>query len=326
MAKEQCRPWRPEELEVLDRYLALVAKRRYRSARQAAEPCRRELCRRKLGDRSFIAVHTRMVIRGHQTNSRWPGVRWSPAEMRVIRRYARALVHAEGRTASSVVLACQRDLRRLPQYDRTGVQQRPPGGRSEITVCSRLRRLAHTLGWSLQRRNWDARESVVLRKYARAVIEGRFRDAPSAARACRRELEPESRRLFDAHVVECRYCQRELAVLTAVVSSLEHQPVEEPSAEFTTRVLARLPRQRAFAPSPWWALALAPVLGGLAWLFRTQLERGIAGLLGRLVPNGVALPAPTMQNAGIAAAIVVGLGLFVAAGGAVFCWRVYLRD
>ena len=174
---------------MLDRYLALVARRRYRSARQAAEPCRRELRRRKLGDRSFSAIHTRMVIRGHQTNSRWPGVRWSPAEMRVIRRYARALVHVEGRTASSVVLACQRDLRRLPQYDRAGVQQRPPGGRSEITVCSRLRRLAHTLGWSLQRRNWDARESVVLRRYARAVIEGRHRDAPSAARACRRELE-----------------------------------------------------------------------------------------------------------------------------------------
>jgi len=37
MAKGQAPPWRPEELEVLDRYLALSAAGRYRSARLATE-------------------------------------------------------------------------------------------------------------------------------------------------------------------------------------------------------------------------------------------------------------------------------------------------
>jgi anti-sigma factor RsiW len=141
-----------------------------------------------------------------------------------------------------------------------------------------------------------------------------------------RQLEPAKRRQVDGHLLECADCQRELAVLTAVVSSLDHQPVEEPSVEFTSRVLARLPRQRAFVPSPWWALALGPVLGGLAWLFRVPLEREIAGLFGRYVPDTVVLPALTMQHAGIAAAVVVGLGLLVTAGGAVFCWRAYLQE
>ena len=141
-----------------------------------------------------------------------------------------------------------------------------------------------------------------------------------------RELDPGSRRLFDAHLVECSECQRELALMTALVSTLDHQPVLEPRPGFGQKVLASLPRQRSFVLSPWWSLALAPLLAGAVWLFRVQLERGVAGLLGRFVPNNVALPALTLQSAGIAAAAVVGLGLLVTAGGAVFCWRVYLQE
>jgi anti-sigma factor RsiW len=141
-----------------------------------------------------------------------------------------------------------------------------------------------------------------------------------------RELDPESRRLFDAHLVECGECQRELALMTAVVSTLDHQPVLEPLPGFGQKVLASLPRQRSFVLSPWWSLVLAPILGGLAWLFRVPLERGIAGLPGQLGIRDITLPALTMQNAEIAAAAVVGLGLLVAVGGAVFCWQTYLRD
>jgi anti-sigma factor RsiW len=141
-----------------------------------------------------------------------------------------------------------------------------------------------------------------------------------------RELSIEDRRLFDAHLVECAECQRELALMTAVVSTLDHQPVLEPSPGFGQKVLASLPRQRSFALSPWWSLALAPILGGLAWLFRVQLERGIVALLGRSGFNNITVPVLSIQAAAIAAAVVVGLGLLVAAGGAVFCWRIYLQD
>lgn len=141
-----------------------------------------------------------------------------------------------------------------------------------------------------------------------------------------RELDPEGRRLFDAHLVECAECQRELALMTAVVSTLDHQPVLEPPPGFGEKVLASLPRQRSYVPSPWWSLALAPLLAGLVWLFRAPLEHGVAALLGRPVVSSITIPAVSMQQAGIAAAAVVGLGLLVAAGGAVFCWQVYLRD
>ena len=141
-----------------------------------------------------------------------------------------------------------------------------------------------------------------------------------------RELSIEDRRLFDAHLVECGECQRELALVTALVSTLDHQPVLEPSPGCGEKVLAALPRQRSFALSPWWSLALAPLLAGAVWLFRTPLERGIVTLLGRSGFNNTTVPVLSIQGAGIAAAVVAGLGLLVAAGGAVFCWRVYLEE
>ena len=66
-----------------------------------------------------------------------------------------------------------------------------------------------------------------------------------------RELSIENRRLFDAHLVECAECQRELALMTALVSTLDHQPVLEPPPGFGQKVLASLPRQRSFSLSPW---------------------------------------------------------------------------
>ena len=141
-----------------------------------------------------------------------------------------------------------------------------------------------------------------------------------------RELEPENRRLFDAHLVECAECQRELALMTAVVSTLDHQPVLEPPPGFSARVLGSLPKQREFAPSPWWSLALAPVLAGLVWLFRGSVARALETISSRSGLSHLSLPAVSLQQAGIAAGAVVVLGLLLAAGGAVFCWQVYLRD
>ena len=141
-----------------------------------------------------------------------------------------------------------------------------------------------------------------------------------------RQLEPEDRRLFDAHLVECADCQREHALMTAIVSSLDHQPVDEPSPGFSARVLATLPRQRRFAPSPWWALALAPLLLGTVWLVRSPAARGLEWLLNRSGLGQVSVPTVSLQQAGFAALAVVLAGMAVAVGAGAYAWREYLRD
>jgi hypothetical protein len=141
-----------------------------------------------------------------------------------------------------------------------------------------------------------------------------------------RELGPENRRMFDAHLVECAECQRELALMTAVVSTLDHQPVLEPPPGFGEKVLASLPRRRAFVPSPWWALALAPLLAGVAWLARGPVARELEALLGRSGLSHVSVPVVSLQQAGVAVTAVVLAGVAVAVGAGAYVWQAYLRD
>ncbi|MBN2465976.1 zf-HC2 domain-containing protein [candidate division WOR-3 bacterium] len=141
-----------------------------------------------------------------------------------------------------------------------------------------------------------------------------------------RELAPEDRRVFDAHLVECGECQRELALMTAVVSTLDHQPVLEPRPGFSEKVMRSLPRQRVFLLSPWWSLVLAPLLAGLVWLFRGQAARVLEAALSRSGLSQVTVPTLSLQQAGIAGLAVVLVGLAVAVGAGAYAWQVYLRD
>ena len=141
-----------------------------------------------------------------------------------------------------------------------------------------------------------------------------------------RQLDPARRRLVDAHLLECSECQRELAVLTALVSALDHQPIAEPSTAFTEKVLATLPRQRTFVPSPWWALALAPVLGVVAWFARVPVTRELEVLLIRSGLSHISVPAVSLQQAGLAVLAAVLAGMAVAVGAGAYVWQVYLRD
>ncbi len=141
-----------------------------------------------------------------------------------------------------------------------------------------------------------------------------------------RELGPEERRQLDAHLLECAECQHELAVMTAIVSTLDHQPVMEPSPEFASKVIAGLPRQRRFVPSLWWAVALTAVLAGVGFLLRTPVKDELARLVARINVGNVTLPTITTQQAWMGAAAVIGFGLLVTVAGAVFCWEAYLRD
>jgi len=143
-----------------------------------------------------------------------------------------------------------------------------------------------------------------------------------------RELVPARRAEVDAHLVECPECQRELALLTALVSTLDSQPVIEPGPDFTARVIRRLPGRRRAPLSPWWALAAAPMLGVIAWLSRGTLLRWVAAAADRIGLSASSVPSASGVGYAQLTWVAVALAVFtvgVLVAGAYYGWRV-VRD
>ncbi len=143
-----------------------------------------------------------------------------------------------------------------------------------------------------------------------------------------RELEPAQRQLVDEHLLECERCRQELAVVSLVVSSLDSQPVLEPSPEFGRKVMAGLPARRPAAPSPWWVLVFVPVAAVLIYLYRVPLANWLVGFTRRLgVDFGwmsrVQLPSVTTQQLTLAPFVAAGLGLVLVVGGGIVFWQLY---
>ena len=129
-----------------------------------------------------------------------------------------------------------------------------------------------------------------------------------------RELEPDRRRLVDEHLVECVECQRELAVVSAIVSSLDHQPVLEPPHDFAAHVMRRLPDQRRFIPGPVWALLALPVLVGVAWLLRGRLVEWLIAGARAIGFDSLRLSSPGPASVTVFGIAAIALGVLSVAG------------
>lgn len=129
-----------------------------------------------------------------------------------------------------------------------------------------------------------------------------------------RELEPDRRRLVDEHLIGCSDCQRELAVVSAIVSSLDHQPVLEPPHDFAAHVMRRLPDQRRFTPGPAWALLALPVLGGVTWLLRGRLAEWLLAGARAVGLESIRLSAPGPASVTVFGMAAIALGVLSVVG------------
>lgn len=136
-----------------------------------------------------------------------------------------------------------------------------------------------------------------------------------------RELEPDRRRLVDEHLIGCGECQRELAIVSAIASSLDHQPVLEPPHDFAAHVMRRLPDQRRFIPGPAWALLLLPVLTGVAWLLRGRLVEWLLAGARAIGLDLLRLPAPGPAQMTVFGIAAIALGVLSVAGVVAVGWR-----
>jgi hypothetical protein len=190
-------PLAPGEQVVYDRYARALAEGGYRDLTPAARDCLKELdrlrrqcpgagCRPR---RSLSSVKVQLSNRAHRLGWSWNSSRWSPEERRILRRFVRVL-SARGhpstqRAASECFAALKRHYGRLTQT-RSG---RRTAGKlwTFMTIYTYLARQSKALGREVETL-WSPEEDGIRRRQALGVVEGRFADAPAAARACAYEL------------------------------------------------------------------------------------------------------------------------------------------
>ena len=101
-----------------------------------------------------------------------------------------------------------------------------------------------------------------------------------------RALAPDERRMVDTHLTGCERCRAEMAMLDALIETVETTAPAEPSSAFLDNVMARLPApapSSRFAPSvvfPRMAFAATLVAAVLIWLYRST----VTGFVDSLFP------------------------------------------
>ena len=99
-----------------------------------------------------------------------------------------------------------------------------------------------------------------------------------------RALSPEERRLLDAHLAGCERCRSEVAVLDALIETVESTPRSHPTEAFLSNVMERLPapsRSSWFAPAlvfPRLVFAFTLAAAALVWLYRDALSAFVGNL------------------------------------------------
>jgi hypothetical protein len=176
--------WSADEQVVVDRFVHALVNGRYRRAQEAADACCQEFARlrrlrpsvwRAAVPRTPQAVFMRVVEGAQAAGRKSQRTHWTPSELLVIDRHARALARGRFRDAQAAAASCHSDVNLLVP--------RPPA-RSRTAVHARLVRRARDLGWFMDNTRWLPQERRLLERCARRVVQDRAITVRAAARAC----------------------------------------------------------------------------------------------------------------------------------------------
>jgi len=116
----------------------------------------------------------RAIAKAARALGRLPaGDRWTPAELRVVKRYARGVTSGRYKQLEEAARACQAELASRHTVGSTNV---------------RIRSHAVELGWTGACTGWSDSENKIADRFARAVINNRYPDCAAATDDCMRAL------------------------------------------------------------------------------------------------------------------------------------------
>ncbi len=176
----QAVPFSPEEDRVLDRFSRALVRNEYARGMAAVADCRRALARAGIASpRGDAMIARRINDRARALGWGAEFAPWSAAGVRIIDRFARALVSGRYPSIVAATRACRPALERAGQL----------GNRTDGGLRAKLRKQALGMNKAGFRPRWNAEELRVLDRFARAIIRGAYPTASAAAEPCRRALE-----------------------------------------------------------------------------------------------------------------------------------------
>ena len=197
MASEAPHFWSAAEVEALGPYVRALGGGKYSSAFAAARAYLAEASHRSRPARSLRAVEKHVINEARRQGLTWGDAGWSASELRVLKRYARALANGRYRYQREAVTACVEEMELQCGRRRT-----------LVVVEGRLRALLRDQGvvWGGSRLFEAERKSIA--RHARALVRGMFPDALRAAEACLKEIRrlPDTERPIrprSLHTIHC---------------------------------------------------------------------------------------------------------------------------
>jgi len=176
--------WSPEELKVVDRYVAAVRAGTYDFMLHAARDCRRDLERLGTPRRTTGAVFQRLGAHTRASGLRTYRAPWTSQEKSVLRRHARAIVAHRYPGVAKAAVDCCAELESLRRRDPSLSALRSADG-----IRKTLGEMARAAGWSLTGSRLTAEENRLLDRYVTAIERGRQPGIRAAARACLEDFE-----------------------------------------------------------------------------------------------------------------------------------------
>jgi hypothetical protein len=194
-------PWTPREIRVLDTYARALARGRYHSAAEASRAFQQDMAQLRQRyphaewlavKRSICGIRVRICQRARVLGRPLPEF-WSPAEDRLITRFAQRVVDGQCRSAHLAAIEYLKQIERLrARYPKLEWLKARRGLRG---VHTRIWQRTLVLGRPLLAVYWSPFEKTLLDQYARRFLAGGFPTAKVAARDCVKAIE----RLHSAH-------------------------------------------------------------------------------------------------------------------------------